>query len=145
MKGFWEKVKKGSGCWEWTAHKNSQGYGMFNYFGEIWLAHRVSAKINGMDVEDVCVLHHCDNPSCVNPKHLWLGTRGDNNKDRHKKGRSRGGRNIGEANPMSKLTAEEVRWIRQLGGSQYKIAKCFGITQSTVSRLKSRGSWAVET
>lgn len=77
-----------SGCWEWTASRTPQGYGKFKSFGE-QLAHRVSFILHISPLtKDICVLHKCDNPSCVNPDHLFLGDRDLNNKDRAAKGRS---------------------------------------------------------
>jgi hypothetical protein len=81
-------VKLEVGCWEWQSFRNDQGYGNFKVLGET-LAHRVSYILHrGKIPENICVLHRCDNPSCVNPDHLFLGTWADNNKDRHKKGRT---------------------------------------------------------
>jgi hypothetical protein len=101
---FWEKVKKNKdGCWEWTANKMRLGYGMFR-FDKIWqLSHRVSWKItNGPIPEGLNVLHRCDNPACVRPDHLFLGTQIDNIKDMVKKGRQ-----------WKKLTDKQVVEIRQ--------------------------------
>lgn len=77
-----------SGCWEWNGFRCPQGYGRFKSFGET-LAHRVSFILHKSDLpKDACVLHTCDNPSCVNPDHLFLGDRDLNNKDRAAKGRT---------------------------------------------------------
>ncbi len=77
-----------SGCWEWTGHRTPQGYGRFMMLGET-LVHRVSYILYNLPIpKSVCVLHKCDNPPCVNPDHLFLGTRDTNNKDRAKKGRT---------------------------------------------------------
>lgn len=90
---FWEKVdKKGpNDCWLWTASKHPFGYGWFGVEGENHSAHRISWIIHhGQVPKGMQVLHNCpggDNPSCVNPSHLWLGTQGDNMRDRQAKGR----------------------------------------------------------
>jgi hypothetical protein len=92
---FWPKVARrgDDDCWLWTASKLKSGYGLLgsDYRGEERLAHRISwALASGEDVpKHICVLHSCDNPSCVNPKHLWLGTHADNTADKVRKGRQR--------------------------------------------------------
>lgn len=87
---FWTKVRKGESCWEWQASVNSSGYGWFR-FGEKRTptgAHRVAYVLaNGPIPDGLQVLHRCDNPPCVNPTHLFLGTNGDNHADKLAKGR----------------------------------------------------------
>lgn len=89
-KRFYNNIlKTENGCWEWQKGRHTKGYGKFKMFGQ-QLAHRVSYILH-REVslsEDICVCHKCDNPPCVNPDHLFLGTRDDNNKDRHRKGRT---------------------------------------------------------
>lgn len=89
MKRFWNKVKKTDYCWLWTAYTNSDGYGQFWFRGTMGKAHRFSWILhNGEIPKGVCVLHiECDNPPCVNPDHLELGTDADNMQDCLKKGR----------------------------------------------------------
>lgn len=73
-----------TGCWEWQAAKNNIGYGMIRDTDQkkMRTAHRVSYEIHKGSIPlDICVLHTCDNPGCVNPEHLWLGTRQDNTDD----------------------------------------------------------------
>jgi hypothetical protein len=95
---FWPKVDRSGGpdaCWPWTATVRSDGYGMIDVGGKMVGAHRVSWEIAngpipvGGDYHGTCVLHRCDNPLCVNPSHLFLGTNDDNTKDRDAKGRAR--------------------------------------------------------
>jgi hypothetical protein len=92
---FWSKVNKNgptqphmdSPCWEWTGAHNYQGYGRFGVDGINNHAHRVSFMLRGAIPSGLCVLHRCDNPPCVRPDHLWLGTRADNIADMDAKGR----------------------------------------------------------
>ena len=89
---FWDKVAPimdDRGCWEWTGARTGFGYGKIGHAGRFLAAHRISWEIHHGDVpEGLCVLHRCDNPPCVNPKHLWLGTLSDNTCDMHAKGRA---------------------------------------------------------
>lgn len=79
-----------AGCWLWTAKKWKDGYGYFMKEGKAQAAHRyMYALYKGNFDKNLHVLHTCDNPSCVNPEHLWLGTQKDNMQDMHKKGRGR--------------------------------------------------------
>jgi len=106
-------VKGGDDCWEWLIGKAKFGYGKFQVKGKPLLAHRFMWELEQCEIpEGMCVLHRCDNPSCVNPRHLFLGTRQDNIKDMTTKGRS--GHPLGELNPNSKLTKDDVIYIRKL-------------------------------
>jgi len=145
MKRFLDKMQKAKGCWEWQAAKDKQGYGKFSYKGKDMLAHRASWMIyNGKIPDGICVLHKCDNPSCVNPKHLFLGTRKDNAKDMLNKGRSV----RGEKHSASKLTEKEVLQIRKLyqrgkhgGMNSIKLANMFNTTHKTISLVVDRVNW----
>lgn len=91
---FWRKVKKGeeNSCWEWIAGRTIDGYGSFWFNNRVMKSHKVSYLLHTGDVPTgMCVCHTCDNPLCVNPKHLWLGTQLENIEDRQKKGRNNKG------------------------------------------------------
>lgn len=85
---FWEKVRKGPQCWEWTGSR-VRGYGYFGAWGRVRLAHRVSWQLRHGEIPPgLCILHRCDNPSCVRPGHLFIGTQRDNMQDAKRKGRT---------------------------------------------------------
>ncbi len=135
------KINGKSGCWEWTATKFPKGYGCFKLNGKSIGAHRVSYEIhNGKIDEKKVICHHCDNPSCVNPDHLFMGTQKENLLDRKLKGRSI----FGERNGRCKLKHEQVNKIRALLSNkidQRIIAKQFGVCQTNISRIKMNESW----
>lgn len=88
---FFKKIEKTETCWNWTASTNGRGYGQFGLgarkLGNI-KAHRYSWWLHNCDIPDgMCVLHKCDNPTCVNPDHLFLGTKQDNSRDMYTKQR----------------------------------------------------------
>lgn len=84
---FWPKVLKGDGCWEWQGARTPKGYGLIRLDGGLVYAHRVSWLLAKGDPGELHVLHHCDNPCCVRPDHLFTGTRADNMQDMVRKGR----------------------------------------------------------
>jgi hypothetical protein len=112
---FWAKVQKGDGCWEWQGSRQQRGYGLFRIKGRLHKAHRAALMVSGVEVpDDLCVLHSCDNPPCCNPAHLRLGTKGENNTERHAKGRTVLPKQCrGEDSVHSKLTEQRVREMRR--------------------------------
>lgn len=135
---FWQKVEKGPDCWNWTAYTWPSGYGCFRAYNQT-RAHRVSWTIhNGAIPNGFYVCHHCDNPACVNPKHLFLGTPQDNMDDKVRKGRQRGAHG-GTKHHNARLTDEQVAEIHALWRerelTQTEIATRFGIHQSHVCKL----------
>lgn len=143
---FWRRVICLMGCdncWLWTGGTTSSGYGSLRHNKRGMLAHRVSYQLHhGVTLHSsTAVCHSCDNRLCVNPHHLWLGTLEDNNLDRHRKGRSRGGRLIGVINPMRKLTEQDVRAIRSTSEPLLVVAKQFGVSFQTISNIRLRKTW----
>lgn len=138
---FWAKVDRSGDCWEWTASVGTHGYGVFGVGKGTITAHRMSAKLAGRDPSGLVVCHTCDNKTCVNPEHLWVGTQRDNLLDMRHKGRQARGRAL----PQTKLTAEAVLAIREeysRGIYQRDLAKKYGIAQSQISQIVNRKSWA---
>lgn len=149
---FWEKVAKTDdpdACWNWTA-SHTRGYGYVGLNGISLKAHRVSYEIhNGEIPKGLCVLHKCDNPSCVNPSHLFLGTQADNMRDMKQKGRKKRNALKGQNNKgcfqreqrywrrkLSDADVAEIRRLYSLGGiSQRSLAQTFHISLSYVGFL----------
>lgn len=142
---FWSDVKKSEPeeCWPWTAGSNSDGYGTVSINGEVRMAHRVSYTLEHSAPGDQWVLHTCDNPSCVNPNHLYLGSPSDNLQDAWDRDRREAD---GEANPNSKLTELEVLDIRGRADEEKHgdLADEFGVSISTVHMIASGRRWTDE-
>ena len=119
-----------TGCWKWIGKRDQRGYG--RCFG-MALAHRVVWEILKGDPGELYLLHQCDNPPCVNPEHLKLGTQADNMQDAARKGRMP----RGLAHWNAKLAPSQVDAIRQANGTHTQIAREFGVCQSYVSQNKS--------
>lgn len=133
-----------SGCWEWLGFLNEWGYGRFNMNGRKILAHRASWEIHfGPIYLGALVCHKCDNPSCVNPNHLFLGSVKDNAVDMAAKGRQNGPRGV--SHHSAKLNPDLVREIRQKHKSgllgTYDIAREYGVTQAAAWAVVARKTW----
>jgi hypothetical protein len=121
----------------------TRGYGMLWWEGRMELAHRVAWQLaNGPITGGLLVLHRCDNCACVRVDHLFLGTHADNMADMKSKGRGRGARLAGEANPQAKLTATQVTEIRCSPDSGRGVANRFGVSEATISFIRSGKRWA---
>lgn len=143
---FWAKVdrRRPDECWPWLRHKSKSGYGRVGVGYNVMLAHRVSYFLKrGTVPPELAVCHRCDNPECVNPRHLFLGTASDNAADKISKGRHRHGipDNRGSKHGMSKLTEEQVRQIRSATGSQRVIGDQFGVSKGAVQLIKAGLRW----
>jgi hypothetical protein len=145
---FWRRVDKSGDCWEWLGYRHSgfwHGQIMSASRRIVWV-HRLSWEIhNGPVPSGKCVLHTCDNPGCVNPYHLFLGTQRDNMKDMWRKGRGVLPKTQGQYNSQAKLTDGDIRVIRDLvsqGMTRTDVANFFNVSNSTVGRIVSRKLWA---
>ena len=142
---FWSKTRynRTTKCVEWVASKNSKGYGRFQLGGIIGMqmAHRLSYEAHkGPIPAGLSVCHSCDNPSCVNPDHLWLGTVKDNAEDAVKKGRYRNG----ERHVQATYTTEQVMGIRAdylAGRSVDEICNRYGVKPTFVHDIVGGRSW----
>ncbi len=159
---FFSRVKKTNSCWIWMGSKLPHGYGMLRarWTGKktMWRTHRYSWLIHrGVIPEGMCVLHRCDNPPCVNPRHLFLGTQADNNEDMRRKGRliNVGGDKHwtrlypdkvlrGEKNGMAVLTAEQVKEIREKARTHTckELMTEYGVCLASIKNVISRRTYA---
>ena len=141
---FWEKVDRGGdGCWEWQGQRSRWGYGYFVFKGRRRHAHRISWELaNGDPPGNLFVCHTCDNPPCVRPDHLFLGTALDNNRDRAAKGRTALNPFPGEDNGRAVLTEVDVREARarhaRTGESFATIAREYRVSEAAM-RFAIRG------
>lgn len=139
------QINSVTGCWSWTGTVDKDGYGKIHARENGVLlrfsAHRLSYLLHCGDIpEGLWVLHRCDNPGCINPDHLFLGTIKDNVKDMNSKGRHA----KGEKDPMAKITESDVLKIYELrkgGMSQRAIAELFNISGTQVSNICAGKNW----
>lgn len=132
-------------CWEWRGPINSNGYGRFVVKNKHVLAHRLAHEMFIGPIPDgKCVCHACDNRRCVNPHHLWAGSQSENLKDAASKGRMFRPDTSGNRNGNRKLSASDVRTIREMkkgGQLQYKIAEKFNVSPSTIGEIVAGKIW----
>jgi HNH endonuclease len=146
---FWEKVELDPlGCWQWQARIGTRGYGWFNVKHRLQVqAHRFAAMLclNDWDPE-LCVCHHCDNPPCVRPSHLFMGTKKTNSLDAARKGRLTGGkfapRGIKQWKArLSDSIVAEIRRRSAAGETQRSIAQDLGVHFVTVNDVLRGRTW----
>lgn len=138
---FWEKVDKSGDCWIWTGYTNPAGYGTFGMDRSVKLAHRVAYEMLVVPIPvGMCLCHRCDNPPCVNPAHMFVGTQRDNTNDAMEKRRLQRGSRNGRAKLTEGLVFD-IRAMRFRGFPIKHIAEMFEITESTVSSVVNRKTW----
>lgn len=133
-----------TGCWEWTRCLDGCRYGMIGHQGKIWRTSRLVYELMHGIPEGMQVLHRCDNPPCINPDHLWIGTQQDNIVDMYAKGRDRTSPQRGENNPSAKLSEDAVRQILEMaanGVTQATIARHFGVCDASVHGIRTGRTW----
>lgn len=145
---FWTKVEKRGAdeCWPWLSTKTSGGYGTLGIGSRREgkeMAHRVSYRLHQGPIPDGrWVLHSCDNPGCVNPRHLRCGTPAENSQEAQDKGRMKQTHYSGENNHRAKLLPADVEFIRANPTASRKyLAGLYGVEVSTISRIRSNETW----
>lgn len=151
---FWEKVDKSGpvpghvpeigNCWVWTAGTTAYGYGQMSYMLKPWYAHRLSWLIANGDPGALCILHRCDNPACVRPEHLFVGSKLDNMQDKMAKGRGYIPDHKGEECYQAKLTdvtALEALRLYAEGSTLTELGERYGVTIQAIYALVRRKTW----
>lgn len=140
---FWNKIKETeTGCWEWQGSRRPDGYGRIMIGKRRRTTHRIAFLLHyGELPEGQLICHHCDNPPCCNPRHLFKGTPQDNSTDQYNKGRSTHGTRNGRA----KLTPDKVNEIRHLGSSGEvsltQLAEQFKTSKQTIWNILHNATW----
>lgn len=150
---FWSRVevRDKNQCWPWREKLSNSGYGSFSMEGMLLGAHVWAWKFSGgLEPDGQCVLHRCDNRSCCNPFHMFLGSMSDNSQDAWEKGRNilqraEFVRPAGEKHVNAKLTAKQVARIRELYRDgkyyQHELALKFGVSQGLISQIVRGVAW----
>lgn len=139
---FWLYTEQGPRCWEWTGYKNAKGYGVLNLGGQRILAHRFGFQLVADIPDGLFVLHHCDNPGCVKFKHLYLGTRAENNAAMFARGRNRNPGLKGSGNHRARLDEADIRAIRASTKRAADLATEYGVSRTHIHGIKRRLYWA---
>jgi HNH endonuclease len=146
---FWAKVDKRGpdDCWEWTGAKSGVGYGSVRWRGRRENAHRVAYQlVVGQIPEGMHGLHHCDNPPCVNPAHIYVGNQSDNAQDRSKRKRNGSHMGAGELNGSAKFTRSQVEDMRNRAvtgprGTKAALVREYGVSRTQLGRILSGTCW----
>jgi len=127
-----------NGCIEWLGSLWYTGYGRFHFRDKSWKAHRLSWIFSGKSLEDEeCLLHICDNRKCVNPEHLFIGTRADNNRDKTAKNRQAKGEKIGHG----KLTSKDILEIRKSTDDSKVLASKYNVSWGHINKVRGERAW----
>lgn len=144
---FWNKVNRSDpcNCWLWTASRQRKGYGQFSINGKPQIATRIAFELEYGDIPaGMFVCHWCDNPSCVNPSHLFLGSPADNIHDMDAKGRRVVAPQIGSRHGCAKLNEASVAEIKARiasGEMQKRLALEFGVTPGAINHVAKGRQW----
>lgn len=152
---FWSNIFVGCSdeCWEWKSFSGTSYYPSTHFNGKNWKVHRLAYMLTygefdyfNNDENQIYICHHCDNPPCCNPNHLFLGTHQDNVDDRERKERNKLPRSRGEDHGQSKLTEEEVIKIRELyssgNHSYYSLADIYDVSFGNIRNIIKRKTWS---
>ena len=132
------KINPRTDCWEWQGVRDGRGYGRWMWQRKQMLAHRFSAQYHIGSIQGKVVCHKCDNPCCVNPSHLFIGTQQDNMRDRNVRGRTARGTQANKSN----LTEQDVLNIRaDTTSSHISLARKYNVTYHSIRHIRTRQSW----
>jgi len=137
------QVRSRHECWEWLGHYGDGRYGYLSVGGKSVRAHRwLFALLHGAVADDEVVRHKCDNPRCVNPTHLEIGTYADNTRDKFDRGRAPNRQ--GSKHPLARMTEADVVALRkaaELGETHEQLAARFGLSRAHVGKITRRENW----
>lgn len=139
---LWSRVVRGDGCWEWQGNRDGNGYGRIGRGNKTPLVHRVAYELTyGPIADEADVCHRCDNPPCVRPNHLFIGTHQDNMADMVTKNRNTRGERVGN-HKLSACDVQAIRAAYQPGLiTQRELGRRFGISASMVSCITRGANW----
>jgi len=138
---IWSKVTKSARCWNWNGSKSPFGHGYIRLpgrKGKLVMVHRIIFELyRGEIPKGMSVLHRCDNPACVNPEHLWIGTKSENTYDMIVKGRYKGG----HGRALNHAQVLEIRRLHSNGFSVSQLSKMFSICKRQIWKIHTGRSW----
>ena len=134
------------GCWIWNGAKTEKGYGAIHYAGKRARTHRIAYEVFVGPIPDGhMVCHSCDEPSCLNPSHLWTGSAAENTNDMVRKGREsfrfKEQPVFGKKHHNAKMDDQSVRSIRSSNKTQVELAEIYGVSQGTISKIQRGDAW----